>query len=247
MLTLIWGSLALAGPAGGYRISGDSAPLLADVRVAAALNPGDEQVLGAFARAEVHGGSLALNVTSGYTTALYQGAAVDGGLGMTQAGLYYLLDSDRGWASRVGVEGGFAPDQSRAFATVQSESTGGTLFQLVAQTSRTGDKGELAMRAGTGFYQSAAMEADGVSGTITFSGALFGARALSERVRVGGELEVLPLEKSWAQLRPLVRFQPAGGVALDLGLQVPFFLFYEASPFSAATVLFKVSTWRASP
>ena len=243
---------AHADPAGGFRTPGDRPGVVASVRGVAILNPGDEQIGGFIARAAFnwpeHWG---IALQSGYTAALLPGEGiVTGGPAFTSGELTYGV-SGKNWSVRFGGLMGSCPGGSDAFVTTPQESLKGAALLATLQLSATGsDQSEFQMR---GAYGIGAGPADPF---LMFEGQMVLISPPWGPVRVGSEAELDLDSAEPLTLRAFARFAAAERVALDIGVQVPFFWVIDddaggytgvaAHPdrFRSVQLLLKASGWR---
>lgn len=246
LLTMI--SSPWAATPGGFRAPGDGASGLVSTRVAAVINPGDEQILGAVLEGEALLGPIQVGASTGYTLALRGGdGLVDRGLGQTALTLLFPLEGRGEWSTRVGGMIGGTPGGSLAYSTVSSEVTPGGLIAGVLHVHREDDTSATVARVvGGAAWRSAGLSGAGEDGVTTsyLESQLFYAHQLRGPVWAGLETELMLTDRTPLSFRPLLRARPAEGLAVDLGLNVPLHWLPYAVHFpSAATVLARVTLW----
>lgn len=257
MLLLLATLCAHADPAGGFRVPGEGEGVLASVRTVAILNPGDEQIGGAVARLS-YTSSDAWRVAfeSGYTMAFLPGeGVVTQGLGLTSGELSYVWGKDKQPQSFGLVAGGCIGD-SRAFTTTPEEALAGSLILVAYQVSSPAVRPTLmSFRSTAGLHIWSPAWTDGWVPVPYIEEQLVALGPRKGVFRFGGEMDLVLFSATPLTLRPLVRMTLKDQLAVDLGMQFPFFWDFSNSTtptneyesdqqyFRAAHLLLKVSGW----
>lgn len=236
---------AYAEDLGGYRMPAAAPVMLGTLREAVVINPGDEQLIGSFARIDLTRGPVQVGLQTGWTYAW------NGESGWTRAGLansaldltWWFSDTTEDNGARrqraVGIDVGWADPEFMGWSTVAIDSTGGTHIQAYYRLDMTWAKAALAWRWGIGVL------AENPTAVPLYPESLLVVSYQTvERLDLVGELDLLPADPVPLTGRLLARGQITPDVTLSGGVQVPRYWIQPSKAYATAQLVARLTVGR---